>query len=805
MSTRRARIKAVAALPPRRKNAENSENKNQQGPSTNDLQNVPKSPNATKHDNVAKTYQRASVANSPSKSPHSSVITQNTDRQPHVNRAATPVNKGNITPKLSDRVSVITSTAGVKSGVFASPHAKSSPLRKYIPSPVLAAMNTAEVTNKAVTPEKSDAKKNSDSTKSSGNNSTEIIQKISDSESSTSKSGTNTHRSDIPDDYSVPSVPESITEDPMDGIVPLQPVSAPKPIALLKNEIISENVEVLFDPIVPLPSPSKVRPKLRPVPRLGPLRRNSVQGSASESEDESRRSLLGHRSATPLPMRQRHDSHTTQHSNLNQDTNRTRNDSICSVVSQPTTANPALSPTKEKHYQTKTRRQEMSRRMAAMRRRRETAQRDTMTMYDLIFHNPSTNPMIPDQDEIKAQEANKASQNQPDESENDDPNDPPSTGAAPVPQIKLGPNGEIILDEQSLVIKQSNNGRKVSSEVREGAWNERSSGYRRSARTADWTHDETVRFYRALAAIGTDFTLMEPLFPGRTRRDLKLKFKKEEKLNIAQVDKALRSRVEWDAMGLHEEFKEERAEAAKREEEAKQRLEKQKKERQERNKELRGYRQSMSKKLLESSVLRCDLSNVDHTADDIIARASEFKSQKKRRPKKSIGQKPKPEPGPGSTSSLATLSVRNNRKTQESKNSVSDMAVITKIDPKPANMLLDNISNPSMPSNIETGSLVVLTVNDPNSPTKKMLQTYIAREKGKLLPVDLPPSLLNSVVGYVRKETTDSNASMVSSPMTSASPNSVASMDSRISVTPLQVNPSPNKRQRKNSYTITPL
>lgn len=63
----------------------------------------------------------------------------------------------------------------------------------------------------------------------------------------------------------------------MDGIVPLQPVSAPKPIALLKNEIISENVEVLFDPIVPLPSPSKVRPKLRPVPRLGPLRRNSVQ------------------------------------------------------------------------------------------------------------------------------------------------------------------------------------------------------------------------------------------------------------------------------------------------------------------------------------------------------------------------------------------------------------------------------------------------------------------------------------------------------------------------------------------------
>lgn len=64
----------------------------------------------------------------------------------------------------------------------------------------------------------------------------------------------------------------------MDGIIPLKPAaSVPKPLDVLKNAIISENAEVLFDPIVPLPSPSKVRPKLRPVPRLGPHRRNSVQ------------------------------------------------------------------------------------------------------------------------------------------------------------------------------------------------------------------------------------------------------------------------------------------------------------------------------------------------------------------------------------------------------------------------------------------------------------------------------------------------------------------------------------------------
>lgn len=74
-----------------------------------------------------------------------------------------------------------------------------------------------------------------------------------------------------------PSLSNMIDGNIVDGIVPLQIPPKPKPLNLLKHEIISENAEVLFDPIVPLPSPSKVRPKLRPVPRLGPLRRNSIQ------------------------------------------------------------------------------------------------------------------------------------------------------------------------------------------------------------------------------------------------------------------------------------------------------------------------------------------------------------------------------------------------------------------------------------------------------------------------------------------------------------------------------------------------
>ena len=74
------------------------------------------------------------------------------------------------------------------------------------------------------------------------------------------------------------------------------------------------------------------------------------------------------------------------------------------------------------------------------------------------------------------------------------------------------------------VINQTESQRQVSSVVYEGA-GAGGGGYgrRRGARAADWSAAETVRFYRALAAIGTDFTLMAPLFPDRTRRELKFK------------------------------------------------------------------------------------------------------------------------------------------------------------------------------------------------------------------------------------------------------------------------------------------
>ncbi|KAJ8717831.1 hypothetical protein PYW07_005761 [Mythimna separata] len=812
MSTRRARIKAVTSLPPRRKNndvTEGTKAKNIEKESIEKPIRSPRTPRGSirPQDNFDR---RSPKPGSPLKSPRTvnNVFKYQAERVPSPLAQTEVTKEVSVTPKRSEKVSVITSVYSAKSNnVFVSPRSVASPLRRHAVSPLVHS-SRVEVNVQRLTPVLSEKVPEKPKQKS-------VERKPVESDTTDGKSKearkdvASTVTSDVLDDYSVPSVPESITEDTvMDGIVPLQAVSsAPKPLAMLKNEIISENAEVLFDPIVPLPSPSKVRPKLRPVPRLAPLRRNSVQGSASESEDESRRALLsGGGASTPAPPRQRHDSHTshsTMHSLPNREINRIRNDSVCSSVSQATTQPaPASSPVKDKHV-SKSRRLDMSRRTAAMRRRREAVKKDTMTMYDLIFYNPTSNPIVPDKDEIKAQEANKeakeeAARNAAVKKTDDkmEEQSEPETDAAPVPQIKLGPNGEIMLDEQSLVIKQSEKRKVSSSVVHEGAWGTGSTSgrYRRTPRTADWSDAETVRFYRALAALGTDFMLMENLFPGRTRRDLKLKFKKEERVNMAQVDKALRMTCKWDAARLVDEFQAEREEAdrAARAEAAElQRRARDQRLRQKEAREMR-VRMSRSSKALGSSSLPTASGGL--TADEVIQRHHEAKAILEKSHQRATRSRPKSTP----SAQFATITRLTPGKPP------NDMATLRKIDPsKPADK--QPPTTPVVPSNIENGSLVVLTVNDPNSPSKKMLQTYIASGGGRLKPVALPTSFLNSVVTYMKKGGTPKSNAGSSPHLTS--PSSVASQDSRPCSTPgvIQMNNSPAKRQRHSSYTITQL
>uniref|UniRef100_A0A182PJG3 Transcription factor TFIIIB component B'' Myb domain-containing protein n=1 Tax=Anopheles epiroticus TaxID=199890 RepID=A0A182PJG3_9DIPT len=226
----------------------------------------------------------------------------------------------------------------------------------------------------------------------------------------------------------------------------------------------------------------------------------------------------------------------------------------------------------------------------------ENVDKQNLTMFDMIYYNPVNNPMTPpalskrgslenlpksvDGREGRSRSVSKSRSPTPAPSSSGPPPAvAPKTAAAPVsltPQLKLGPNGEMILDEASLVIENER-----EKEMRETLANAdivfqdefsgNSGYYSRIRRTKDWGDEETIRFYRCLHTIGTDFSMMLTLFPQRSRRDLKLKFKKEERINLNLVNKALCHPNEFNVDDLRQQFAEEDEQLEKQRQEEQQR------------------------------------------------------------------------------------------------------------------------------------------------------------------------------------------------------------------------------------------
>lgn len=194
----------------------------------------------------------------------------------------------------------------------------------------------------------------------------------------------------------------------------------------------------------------------------------------------------------------------------------------------------------------------------------KNVEKSQLRMFDMIYYNPSTNPM-----------ATRASTSEriPEEKEEKEfkrPITPPpviNTSVA-VPQLRLNAQGELVLDESSLVVENEEHrkNRILLANTNVVYYDELSANYgfyKRQKRTKEWSHEETVKFYRCLNTVGTDFSLMLNLFPNRTRRDLKLKFKKEEKNNPGLVDKALLKFNSFDIEELQRELEKEEEEKKK--------------------------------------------------------------------------------------------------------------------------------------------------------------------------------------------------------------------------------------------------
>lgn len=112
-----------------------------------------------------------------------------------------------------------------------------------------------------------------------------------------------------------------------------------------------------------------------------------------------------------------------------------------------------------------------------------------------------------------------------------------------VPQTRLR-NGVIEVDPDSLVLDRHAHAAQnaVELEVLEedtltrrttaGSWMKRE-------KNESWNEEFTDKFYQGLRMFGTDFEMISKMFPGRTRRSIKLKFCKEEKNDKERIKETL--------------------------------------------------------------------------------------------------------------------------------------------------------------------------------------------------------------------------------------------------------------------------
>jgi transcription factor TFIIIB component B'' len=111
------------------------------------------------------------------------------------------------------------------------------------------------------------------------------------------------------------------------------------------------------------------------------------------------------------------------------------------------------------------------------------------------------------------------------------------------PQMRIV-NGQIVLAESSLHLdrhKRAEAENEVMIEVEENEFSHitTSGTYMKRERVQLWDSTATATFYKGLAQFGTNFEMIAMLLPGRSRRQIKLKFNSEERKNPTRINKVL--------------------------------------------------------------------------------------------------------------------------------------------------------------------------------------------------------------------------------------------------------------------------
>ncbi|XP_036833517.1 transcription factor TFIIIB component B'' homolog isoform X12 [Oncorhynchus mykiss] len=188
-----------------------------------------------------------------------------------------------------------------------------------------------------------------------------------------------------------------------------------------------------------------------------------------------------------------------------------------------------------------------------------------MTMRDLIYYLPDTNPMTsylveeqrenetvlpltppreesPERPPTPEAPAEIASQGDEDEDEDDD--------GVMVPRVKVAEDGSLIIDEESLTVEVLRQKGPNPADDRDPIFERGStttySSFRKGTHVKPWSNKETDMFFLAISMVGTDFSMIGQLFPHRGRTEIKNKFKKEERANSWRIDKAFKEKRRLD-------------------------------------------------------------------------------------------------------------------------------------------------------------------------------------------------------------------------------------------------------------------
>ncbi|THH33121.1 hypothetical protein EUX98_g1074 [Antrodiella citrinella] len=116
-------------------------------------------------------------------------------------------------------------------------------------------------------------------------------------------------------------------------------------------------------------------------------------------------------------------------------------------------------------------------------------------------------------------------------------------------QVRIGPNGETIIDEDSLFVDTNEEDDTTAyTHVEESDATKfiNSATYSKKSRGSRWSAEETELFYDALSQFGENYELISFILPGRDRKACKNKFKAEDKRDPNRITFCLTNKRPYD-------------------------------------------------------------------------------------------------------------------------------------------------------------------------------------------------------------------------------------------------------------------